>query len=85
MKNLRKVLANRLKVALIELINADQRGYMSSRTCFENIKLILDMTEFCKIKNHNSFFVKLKTIIVLVDFEKAFDSIHLIFLRHVLK
>ena len=77
-KILKKVLANRLKVALPKLINADQTGYMSGRSCFENIRLISDMIEFCKIKNH-------PCIILLVDFEKAFDSINWTFLKHVLQ
>ena len=77
-KILTKVLANRLKIALPELINADQIGYMSGRSCFENIRLISDMIEFCKIKKH-------PCIILLVDFEKAFDSINWTFLKHVLQ
>ena len=71
-KSLTKALAKRLK-ALPELINVDQIGYMSSKNRFENIRLILDMIEFCKIKNHSC-------IILLVDFETAFDSINWIFL-----
>ena len=74
-KILTKVLANRLKVALPELINADQIGYMSDRSC---IRLISDMIEFCKIKNH-------PCKILLVDFEKAFDSINWTFHKHVLQ
>ena len=53
-------------------------GYMSGRSCFENIRLISDMIEFYKIKNH-------PCIILLVDFEKAFDSINWTFLKHVLQ
>ena len=77
-KSLTKVLVNRLKIALPEVINADQIGYMSGRSCFENIRLISDMIKFCKIKNH-------PCIILLVDFEKAFDSINWTFLKHVLQ
>ena len=77
-KILTKVLANRLKVALPELIKADKIGYVSSRGCFENIRLISDMIEFCKMKNH-------PCIILVVDFEKAFDSINWTFLKHVLQ
>ena len=50
---------------------------MSSSSCFENIRLISDIIEFCKIKNHSC-------IVLLGDFEQVFDSIKWIFLKHVL-
>ena len=67
-----------MKVPLPEYINADQIGYVSSRNCFENIRLMLDMIEFCKIKN-------CPCIILLVNFEKEFDSINWIYLKHKLQ
>ena len=42
-KILTKVLANRLKPALKEIINEDQIGYMESRFCGENTRLIADI------------------------------------------
>ena len=48
-KILAKVLAKRLKVGLREIINPDQIGYMKSRFYGENIRLIADMIDFCKL------------------------------------
>ena len=47
----------------------DQIGYMKNRFCGENTRLIADVMEFCKIKNSSC-------IILLVDFEKAFDTVN---------
>ena len=77
-KILAKLLSNRLKRALKEIINPDQIGYMENRFCGENTRLIGDMIEFCKLKQH-------PCIILLVDFEKAFDTINWNFLNICLK
>ena len=50
-------------------MNADQIGYMSSTSCFENIRLISGMIAFCKIRNN-------PCMTLLDDFEKVFDSIN---------
>ena len=76
-KILAKVLAKRLKLGLNEIINPDQIGYMEGRFCGENIRLIADMIEFCKINKTNC-------IILLADFEKAFDKINWNFLHNCL-
>ena len=77
-KILAKVLANRLKVSLTEIINPDQVGYMQDRFCGENTRLIADIIDFSIIHKH-------PCIILLADFEKAFDSIRWKFLKDCLK
>ena len=71
-----KVLSNRLKPVLSEIISPDQ-GYMKDRLCGENTRLISDIIEYCKI-NH------LPSIILLADFEKAFDTVKWSFLTEIL-
>ena len=73
-KILAKVLSERLKIVLHEIISPDQIGYMKNRICGENTRLIADVMEFCKIKNSSC-------IILLVDFEKAFDTVNWSFLN----
>ena len=77
-KILAKVLANRLKVALPEIINPDQIGYMQNRFCGENIRLISDVIEFCTSQKN-------PCLILLADFEKAFDKISWNFVKCCLK
>ena len=77
-KILAKVLAKRLKLGLREIINPDQIGYMESRFYGENIRLIADMIDFCKLSKN-------PCIILLADFEKAFDKINWNFLHACLK
>ena len=50
-KIIAKVLSNRLKPVLSEIISPDQVGYMKDRLCGENTRLISDIIEYCKI-NH---------------------------------
>ena len=47
---------------------------MKNRYCGENTRLIADVIEFCKIKNFSC-------IILLVDFEKAFDTVNWSFFK----
>ena len=73
-----KVLANRLKTGLKEIINTDQIGYMEGRFCGENTRLIADMIEYAKL-------TKTETILLLIDFEKTFDTINWNFLLQTLE
>ena len=77
-KIIAKVLSNRLKKALLEVINADQIGYMENRQCAENTRLIADIIDFSQLNKH-------PCIILLIDFEKAFDNVRWSFLKKVLK
>ena len=77
-KILTKIFANRMKVALKEIINPDQIGYMKNRFCGENTRLIADIIEY-------SIIYKKTGILLLIDFEKAFDTISWKFLYKVLK
>ena len=74
-KILAKVVATRIKKALPEINDTDQIGYMEGRFCGENIRLISDIIiDFCS-------FNKKPGLILLVDFEKAFDTVNLSFLK----
>ena len=73
-KILAKILASRIKKALPEIIDTDQIGYMQGRFCGENMRLISDIIDFCS-------FNKKPGLILLVDFEKAFDTVNLSFLK----
>ena len=77
-KIITKVLGKRIKVALAEIINPDQIGYMQSRFCGENIRLISDIIDYCTSQKN-------PCLILLADFEKAFDKISWNFLHCCLK
>ena len=76
-KILTKILANRMKEGLVEIINPDQIGYMEKRFCGENTRLIADIIEYSQV-------LKQPGILLMVDFEKAFDTIKWNFLYRVL-
>ena len=67
-KILTKALANRLQGLLPKLINEDQVGYVKGRYIGQNIRIIADMLKYTDIN-------KIQANILLIDFEKAFDSI----------
>ena len=72
------ILAERIKSTLNKLIHPDQKGFIKDRFIGENIRLTYDMIEYCKEN-------KTKGLIVLIDFEKAFDSIDWGFISNTLK
>ena len=76
-KILTKVLANRLQQVLDEIVSHDQTGYIKNRFIGENIRTIADIIEYT---NHN----EKSGLIVLLDFEKAFDTINWNFLQNTL-
>ena len=61
-------IANRIKTVLPSLINLDQSGFMSNRFTGDNIRLMYDILHFSKVENKRG-------LLLLIDFEKAFDSI----------
>ena len=72
------ILADRIKSTLNKLIHLDQKGFIENRFIGENIRITYDTIDNCKQKN-------IKGLIVLVDFEKAFDSINWDFISKALK
>jgi exonuclease III len=76
-KVLAKLIAMRLKPLLPALINEDQRGYVTDRVIGENIRLIDDLM-------HCANAGLIEGILMLVDFEKAFDSLNWKFLNYTL-
>ena len=73
-----KILANRLKPALSDILNPDQIGYMKNRFCGENTRLIADVIDYCNL-------TKNPCTVLLADFEKAFDTINLSLLNKALQ
>ena len=62
------VIPNQLKSTLDELINENQKGFITGRFIGENIRLIYDA--LFESKNLN-----LQGLILSIDFEKAFDTV----------
>ena len=68
-----KALALRIKNVLPEIIDIDQTGYINGRQIFQSIRVIQDVMEVCMKENKPG-------MMLLVDFEKAFDSLEWDFL-----
>ena len=71
-------IANRIKTVLDDIINKDQTGFIKGRSIVENIRLIYDMMKFTDEKN-------IPGLLLLIDFEKAFDSLSWNFLHKALE
>ncbi len=71
------VLANRMQNVLTSIIHEDQTGYIRGRYIGSNARLLEDYFEHC-----DSF--QIPGILLLLDFEKAFDSIEWNFMTSVL-
>ena len=77
-KILAKCFANRLKCYMHDLIHTDQSGFMKGRNIGHNIRLIMDIMEYTDVYN-------IPGSILLLDIEKAFDSVSHNFLFQTLK
>ena len=75
---LAKTLANRLQKVIGYLISADQVGYIKGRFIGENVCIIEDMIQYT---NKND----IPGLLVLIDFEKVFETIEWDFLFKTLK
>ena len=77
-KILSKVLANRMKVILPNIIKEEQKGFIKGRFIGENTRLIYDIINYLEINN-------IPGLLVLIDFEKAFDSVEWDFINKTLE
>ena len=67
-KILAKLIATRIKEALIHLINKDQTGFLEKRFIGHNIASLIEIIEFC---DEN----EIAAVLLSIDFEKAFDKL----------
>ena len=70
--------ANRIKKHLPKLIGMNQTGFVQNRFIGENTRLTLDILNESEFENTTG-------LLILVDFEKAFDSISWDFIAKILK
>jgi hypothetical protein len=70
-------IANRIKKVLDKIIDNDQTGFIKGRYIGENIRLIYDIMQYTE---HH----EIPGLLLLIDFEKAFDSISWFFINKVL-
>ena len=72
------VLANRIKPIMSKLIHEDQTGFITGRYKGDNTRLIYDILNYTDEKD-------IPGLLLLIDFEKAFDSVSWKFLSKVLQ
>ena len=77
-KILEKILANRLKPALEEIVDQDQKGFMEGRNISVNIRRIIDLIQHTEKNN-------IPGAILSLDAEKCFDKIEIDSLLSVMK
>lgn len=70
-------IAERLKTVLSKLISSDQTGFIKGRYIGENTRLIYDIMHYTDEKN-------IPGLLLITDFEKAFDTISWDCIRRVL-
>ena len=70
-------IAQRIKSVLPKLISSDQTGFLSNRYIGENTRLIYDLMNYVEEEN-------IPGLLLIVDFEKAFDSMSWEFIGKVL-
>ena len=76
-KIISKVIANRIRNVLPNIIYHNQTGYVKDRFIGETIRSILDVMEFTKKEN-------LPGLLIFIDFQKAFDTLEWNFLSQCL-
>ncbi len=70
-------IANRIKKVLPTIISEDQKGFMSNRFMGECTRLIYDIMDYTEC-------MEIPGLLLLIDFEKAFDSVDWEFIKKAL-
>ena len=70
--------AHRFKKVLAKIIGNEQKGFLKRRYIGENIRTVYDLMEYLETKNQEG-------MLLLLDFEKAFDIIEWDYFNNVLK
>ncbi len=63
-----KVISARLNDNIPNLVKLNQTGFVKGRYINDTVRALFDTIEYCKISQHNGLFL-------MIDFEKAFDSL----------
>ena len=71
-------ITNRIKKTLDVLIKDNQTGFIPGRCITENVRLVYDIIFETKLQNK-------KGLLILIDFEKAFDTVSKNFIMKTLK
>ena len=77
-KLISSVIANRMSNVIPQIINSDQSGFVAGRYIGESIRSVYDVLSLAK---HGNF----TGLLLLVDFQKAFDSVSHSFILKCLK
>lgn len=77
-KILTTVLAARLKTGISKLISPTQSGFLKGRSIHNNIRLVLDLTDY-------NYLIKEDGFIFFLDIHKAFDSVEHLFIVNTLR
>ena len=77
-KILSSAIANRIKTVLDSLVSKTQTGFVAGRFIGENSRLVYDILHYTEKEN-------IPGLLMLIDFEKAFDSVSWEFLYGMLK
>ena len=72
------IISERIKILLPKLIHPDQKGFVNNRFIGENTRLTYDIINESNKQNKDG-------LIILIDFEKAFDAISWSFILKSLK
>lgn len=72
------ILAKRLQRIVTQYVNVDQTGFMPGRSITDNIRKTLNLIGHCRAQ-------KLSSLLLAIDFEKAFDSVEFPYLTRLLR
>ena len=70
-------IANRIKRVLPNIIHSDQTAFINGRCISENTRLLCDIIHYTEKRN-------IPGLLLLIDFEKAFDSVSWSFIKKTL-
>jgi len=68
-----KVIASRLHNIIPKLVDISQTGFVKDRLIGDSIRVIIDLMDICKLKKQN-------ITLMMIDFEKTFDTLNWNFL-----